>query len=99
MASSVSMLPRVYCRNVLVSDEPDITALALHGGTVWLGSRNGYIFLLDASKMASKNGDPLLGLQSCGEGKVKAIIPLKPWKGVTSKLEVAECLHVLLVCE
>ncbi len=38
--------------------------------------------------MSNACDDPLLGLQFCGEGRVKGILPLKPWKKVTSKLEV-----------
>ena len=65
----------------------DITALAVQGGVVWLGTRNGYVLLLDAAVM-EVGGDPLLGLQYCAEGKVRCIIPLSPHKGITKSLQV-----------
>lgn len=34
-------------------------------------------------------GDPLLGLQYCGEGKVRCIIPLSPQKMITASLQVS----------
>ena len=71
----------------IVSGEDDITSLAVQGGAVWLGTRNGYIFLLDGSAMEDRS-EPLLGLQFCGNGRVKSIVPLVPKKGVTAKLQV-----------
>ena len=73
--------------NVLHGDQDDITALAIQGGAVWLGTRSGYVFVLDAAMMDAA-GEPLMGLQYCGEGKVKSIVPLTPWKGVTPRLQV-----------
>ena len=45
------------------------------------------MLLLDAAVM-EEGGDPLLGLQYCGEGKVRCIIPLSPQKGITKSLQV-----------
>ena len=72
-------------------DRCDITALAVQGGVVWLGTRNGYLLLLDAAVM-EEGGDPLLGLQYCGEGKVRCIIPLSPHKGLTKSLQVRKII-------
>lgn len=73
--------------NILHGDQDDITALAIQGGAVWLGTRNGYVFVLDAAMMDAGEGS-LMGLQYCGQGKVKSIVPLTPWKGVTPRLQV-----------
>ena len=81
------MHARTHHSNVLHDNQVDITALAIQGGAVWLGTRSGYIFVLDAAVMEAGE-DPLLGLQYCGEGRVKCIIPLTPWKGVTPQLQV-----------
>lgn len=43
--------------------------------------------VLDAA-VVKAGGDPLLGLQFCGEGKVRGLIPLTPWKGLTTSLQV-----------
>lgn len=70
----------------------DITALAVQGGAVWLGTRNGYIFILDSYLMQERQ-DPLLGLQHCDQGKVKCIVPLKPSSAASSKLQVSLLQH------
>lgn len=67
--------------------DADITALAVKGGALWLGTRNGYLLILDSFMMEDRK-DPLLGLQQCGQGKVKCIVPLTPLPNATSKLQV-----------
>lgn len=73
----------------------DITALAVQGGAIWLGTRNGYLFILD-SYLMEQGKAPLLGLQQCGPGKVKCIVPLKPLANATSKLQVSTYTRILL---
>ncbi len=54
-----------------------------------MGTRGGYITLLDAAAM-EVGQDALLGLQHCGEGRVKSVVPLTPRRGlVTAKLQVS----------
>ena len=72
--------------NILPNDDV-VTALAVQGGVVWLGTRNGFIFVLDSSAM-DEGKDPLLGLQYCGEGKVKSVVPIVPKRRITAKLQV-----------
>ncbi|KAL5460194.1 hypothetical protein EMCRGX_G033622 [Ephydatia muelleri] len=74
-------------RNVLAGEDHDITALMTHGAALWLGTRTGYILLLDPSALVDGQ-NPLLGLQYCGKGKVKFIRPLVSPNKPTSKLEV-----------
>jgi leucine-rich repeat kinase 1 len=73
---------------VLTESGDDITAMAVQGGGVWLGTRNGFIFLLDAAAVLEKRGVAHLGLQHCGEGRVKNIVPLVAAREVLAKLEV-----------
>lgn len=70
--------------------DSDITALAIKGGAIWLGTRSGYLLILDTFLM-TEGKDPLLGLQQCGRGKVKCIVPIT---NATSKFQVC-ALHVL----
>lgn len=69
------------------STDPDITSLAVKNRALWLGTRNGYLLILD-SYLMEEGKDPLLGLQHCGCGKVKCIVPLNPLPSATSKLQV-----------
>ena len=80
-------LPFPLSRNVLAGEDHDITALMAHGAALWLGTRTGYILLLDPSALVDGQ-NPLLGLQYCGKGKVKFIRPLVSPNKPTSKLEV-----------
>ena len=80
-------LPFPLSRNVLAGEDHDITALMTHGAALWLGTRTGYILLLDPSALVDGQ-NPLLGLQYCGKGKVKFIRPLVSPNKPTSKLEV-----------
>ena len=73
--------------DVLRSTDADITALAVKGGALWLGTRNGYLLILD-SYLMEDDKYPLLGLQQCGQGKVKCIVPLTPLPTASSKLQV-----------
>lgn len=75
------------CSNVL-EGEDDITALALQSHAVWLGTRSGYVMLLDANVL-TEGGDALLGLQFCGEGRVKSIVVVAPRNVVTSQINVS----------
>ena len=77
--------------NVLQNSEDDITAMALQGRVVWLGTRNGYMFLLDTVAVHEGREMAHLGLQHCGEGRVKNIVPLVSTKRVSAKLEVSVC--------
>ena len=89
----------VTCREVVHGADTDITAMTMRGGALWLGTRNGYLLILDSYLMEEK-GDPLLGLQQCGQGKVKCIVPLTPQPNATSKLQVSwsfiRCLFTVL---
>lgn len=69
------------------SADADITSLAVKGGALWLGTRNGYVLIFDGFLMEERK-DPLLGLQQCGQGKVKSIVPLTLLATATSKLQV-----------
>ena len=55
---------------------------------MWLGTRNGYLFLLDAAAVEEGREVCHLGLQHCGEGKVRNIVPLVTSGHVSAKLEV-----------
>ncbi|CAI8010339.1 Leucine-rich repeat serine/threonine-protein kinase 1, partial [Geodia barretti] len=72
---------------VLVNDD-DITAMSLQGRAVWLGTRNGYLILLDAAAVEEKRETCHLGLQHCGDGKIKNIIPIVSSKKISANLEV-----------
>lgn len=87
----------IHCSTAYDQERSDITALAVQAGVVWLGTRNGYILILDAAVLED-GGDPLLGLQFCGEGKVRCIIPLCPQKGLTANLEVTHELLMAVWC-
>ena len=76
-----------YCRGVVHGGDADITSMAVSGGAIWLGTRNGYLIILDGYLMV-EGKDPLLGLQRCGAGKVKCIVPLVPLTNAISKLQV-----------
>jgi len=54
------------------SKDSDITSLLMEGGALWLGTRDGYLLLLDLYSMLEGH-EPLLGLQYCGSGKVKCV--------------------------
>ena len=69
---------------MLHSSDSDITALAVQGGATWLGTRDGYLFILDSHSM-DEGKDPLLGIQKCGKGKVKCIVPLMTLSRATSR--------------
>ena len=81
------------CRNVLEGEDHDITALVTHGAALWLGTRTGYILLLDPSALVDGH-NPLLGLQYCGEGKLKHIRPLVSLSKPTARLEVIIQLYM-----
>lgn len=71
--------------------------MALQGNGVWLGTRNGFIFLLDAAAVLEGREVAHLGLQHCGNGRVKNIVPLVSSKQASAKLEV-ECTGLINVC-
>lgn len=81
------------CSDVVRGGDADITSMAVCGGAIWLGTRNGYLLILDGYLMV-EGKDPLLGLQRCGTGKVKCIVPLVPPKNATSKLQVYKLHHI-----
>ena len=76
-------------RSVIHTGDADITSLAVSGGAIWLGTRNGYLVVLDSYLML-EGKDPLLGLQHCGSGKVKCVVPLVPLQNAISKLQVSK---------
>lgn len=81
------MLPWCLYSKAVSGSDCDITALAVKGGAIWLGTRNGYLLILDTYLM-TEGRDPLLGLQQCGSGKVKCIVPVTPLSNTTSKFQV-----------
>jgi leucine-rich repeat kinase 1 len=63
-------------KDVLKGDFNEITAVVIQGLAVWVGTRSGYILLLDGDSLENQRGTAALkGLQYCGEGRVKCIIP------------------------
>lgn len=63
-------------RNILKGEFNEITALVVRGHAVWLGTRSGYLFLLDASAIENQEQESAIkGFQYCGEGRVKGITP------------------------
>ena len=66
--------------------DSDITSLLMEGGALWLGTRDGYLLLLDLYSML-EGREPLLGLQYCGFGKVKCIAAIG--SASSSKLQVS----------
>ncbi len=78
-------------REVICGSDTDITALAVRGRAIWLGTRNGYLLILD-SYLMQDGKDPLLGLQLCGLGRVKGIVPITPLSSTTSKFQASRSL-------
>ena len=74
--------------DALSGNDDYITAMSLHGKGVWLGTRNGYLFLLDSAAVEEGRDSCHLGLQHCGEGKIKNIVPLVSSRHISAKLEV-----------
>lgn len=70
-----------------------MTSLVVQGGAIWLGTRSGYIVLLDAAAVAVQDeGRSVKALQYCGEGKVKSIVSVP--STVSSGLKVCMlCVH------
>ena len=75
------------------STDSDITSMISHGGFLWLGTRDGYLIVLDSLSMVERK-EPLLGLQQCGQGKVKCIVPLTSGR---SKLQARYHTHLACV--
>lgn len=89
LPSSFPLLPPLpHDSDVIPGNTDDITALALQGKVVWLGTRGGYIILLDSAALTEGREVVHLGLQHCGEGRVKNIVPLVSSKHLSDKLEV-----------
>lgn len=88
----------VVCSEVVHSSDPDITSLAVKNRALWLGTRNGYLLILD-SYLMEEGKDPLLGLQHCGSGKVKCIVPLNPLPSASSKLQVTTLQPFTAKCQ
>lgn len=65
----------------------EISVLRVHGRGLWVGTRTGFILLLDRDKV-ERGEPPLLGLQKCGEGRVSDICPLFADKQLTARLRV-----------
>ena len=66
--------------------------MSLQGRAVWVGTRSGYLILLDAAAVEEKKEVCHLGLQHCGEGKVKNIIPIVSSRKLSANLEVYNCI-------
>ena len=81
-------------RSVLLVNDDDITAMSLQGRAVWLGTRNGYLILLDAAAVEEKRETCHLGLQHCGDGKIKNIVPIVSSKKISANLEVHTHTHI-----
>ncbi len=76
------------CRRVIKEQSDcDITSMLLQGGGLWLGTRNGYLLLLDIYSLLEGKEDTLLGIQHCGQGKVKCIVALGT---ASSKLQASQ---------
>lgn len=65
----------------------EISVLRVHGRGLWVGTRAGFILILDRDKV-EQGEPPLLGLQKCGEGRVSDICPLFADKQLTSRMRV-----------
>jgi GTPase SAR1 family protein len=65
----------------------DITVICVQGRVLWVGTSSGHILVLDMQRVESGES-PLLGLQYCGEGRVKDICPLYSDNVYTSRLRV-----------
>ena len=59
--------------------------IRVQGRVLWVGSRTGYILVLDIQKVGSGES-PLLGIQYCGEGRIKDICPLHNSHSFTARL-------------
>ena len=59
--------------------------IRVQGRVLWVGSRTGYILVLDIQKVGSGE-PPLLGIQYCGEGRIKDICPLYSSHSFTARL-------------
>ncbi len=65
----------------------EISALLIDSGAVWIGTKNGYILLLDASSIEEGEQEKALrAIQYCGDGRVKSIASLN--SGNSSNLKV-----------
>ena len=65
----------------------EISVLRVHGRGLWVGTRGGFILILDRDKVETGE-PPLLGLQKCGEGRVTDICPLLADKQLTACMRV-----------
>ncbi|XP_003391989.2 PREDICTED: uncharacterized protein LOC100636182 [Amphimedon queenslandica] len=86
-------------RNILKGEFNEITALVVRGHAVWLGTRSGYLFLLDASAIENQEQETAIkGFQYCGDGRVKGITPfpssLKVLCSIEYSDEVSGCIMV-----
>lgn len=59
-------------------DYNEVSALLVDGGVVWVGTRNGFLMLLDASAIErGEHEGALRALQYCGDGRIKSLASLK----------------------
>ena len=65
----------------------EISVLRVQGRALWVGTRAGFILILDREKV-EKGEPPLLGLQKCGEGRVSDICPLSADMQHTARMRV-----------
>ena len=65
----------------------EISVLRVQGRALWVGTRAGFILILDREKV-EKGEPPLLGLQKCGEGRVSDICPLSDDMQHTARMRV-----------
>lgn len=65
----------------------EISVLCVQGRALWVGTRAGFILILDREKV-EKGDPPLLGLQKCGEGRISDICPLYADMQHTARMHV-----------
>ena len=67
-----------------------------------MGTRNGFIMLLDAAAIAGQDQEEALkAMQYCGEGRVKSIVSLSPRASNAASLKVSFIIlfipHIFLI--
>ena len=93
--NTISLFIIVFYRNILNGEYSEISALTVEGGTVWMGTRNGFIMLLDAAAIAGQDQEEALkAMQYCGEGRVKSIVSLSPRGSNAASLKVSLILFI-----
>lgn len=82
------------CRNILECSYNEISALLIDNGVAWVGTRNGFIILLDTSAIEEgKQEMAIRAMQYCGDGRVKSITSLKTSESSTLKVQCTLTLY------